>query len=133
MNMQPRSDIHERRQVELLVDTFYGKVRVDPLLGGVFNGIIGDRWPEHLAKMYRFWSTVLTNEGSYAGAPVRPHLDMPIGAAHFERWLQLFHAAVDELFEGPVAQLAHRNADRMAEMFQDRIARYREQPQSFIQ
>lgn len=133
MNSTQRTDILERRHIELLVDTFYGKVRVDPLLGGVFNGIIGDRWPEHLEKMYRFWGTVLTNEGSYTGTPVRPHLDMPIGAEHFGRWLQLFHATVDELFEGPVAQLAHRNADRMADMFQDRIARYRERPKDFIQ
>ena len=133
MNAEQRTDIHERLHIERLVDTFYGKVRVDPLLGGVFNGIIGDRWPEHLAKMYRFWGTLLINEGSYTGAPVRPHLDMPIGAEHFQRWLQLFHATVDELFEGPVAHLAHRNADRMAAMFQERIARYREQPQRFIQ
>lgn len=127
------TDIQHHDQIVQLVDTFYGKVRKDELLGGIFNGIIGDRWPEHLEKMHRFWGTVLINEGSYTGTPLRPHLDMPIGATHFQRWLQLFHATVDELFEGPVAQLAHRNADRMADMFQERIARYRERPQDFIQ
>lgn len=129
----PRADIRHHDHIVLLVDTFYGKVRNDELLGAIFNGIIGDRWPEHLEKMHRFWGTVLINEGSYTGTPLRPHLHMPIGAAHFARWLQLFHATVDELFEGPVAQLAHRNADRMADMFQERIERYRTRPQDFIQ
>lgn len=133
MTTAARTDIQHHDQIVQLVDTFYGKVRKDELLGGIFNGIIGDRWPEHLEKMHRFWGTVLINEGSYTGTPLRPHLDMPIGATHFQRWLQLFHATVDELFEGPVAQLAHRNADRMADMFQERIARYRTRPQDFIQ
>lgn len=133
MTPAPRADIRHHDHIVLLVDTFYGKVRNDELLGAIFNGIIGDRWPEHLEKMHRFWGTVLINEGSYTGTPLRPHLHMPIGAAHFARWLQLFHATVDELFEGPVAQLAHRNADRMADMFQERIERYRTRPQDFIQ
>lgn len=133
MTPAPRADIRHHDHIVLLVDTFYGKVRNDELLGAIFNGIIGDRWPEHLEKMHRFWGTVLINEGSYTGTPLRPHLHMPIGAAHFVRWLQLFHATVDELFEGPVAQLAHRNADRMADMFQERIERYRTRPQDFIQ
>ncbi len=133
MTPAPRADIRHHDHIVLLVDTFYGKVRNDELLGAIFNGIIGDRWPEHLEKMHRFWGTVLINEGSYTGTPLRPHLHMPIGAAHFARWLQLFHATVDELFEGPVAQLAHRNADRMADMFQERIERYRERPKDFIQ
>ncbi len=40
--------------VTLLVDSFYQKVRKDQLLGGIFNGVIQNRWPEHLEKMYRF-------------------------------------------------------------------------------
>ena len=133
MNPEARTDIQHRDHIVHLVDTFYGEVRKDALLGGIFNGVIGDRWPEHLAKMYRFWATVLINEASYAGAPLRPHLDMPIGPAHFQRWLELFHRTVDALYQGPVADLAKRNADRMAEMFQERITRYRDHPIQHIQ
>lgn len=133
MSSPGRTDIHDRRHIELLVDTFYGQVREDPMLGPIFNGVIGDRWPEHLEKMYRFWSTVLLNEGSYTGAPLRPHLPLPIGGPHFARWLQLFHGTVDRLYEGPVAALAKRNATRMATMFQDRIDLHRTRPQNFIQ
>ena len=133
MRSAPRTDIQHHDHIVLLVDSFYGRVRNDELLGGIFNGIIGDRWPEHLEKMHRFWGTVLINEGSYTGTPLRPHLHMPIGAAHFQRWLTLFLATVDDLFEGPVADLAKRNALRMADMFHERIERYRTRPQDFIQ
>jgi len=131
--MMERADISTPEHVSSLVDTFYGKVRVDPMLGGIFNGVIQDRWPEHMAKMYRFWGTVLINEGSYTGAPFRPHAGLPISEEHFARWLQLFHGTVDELFKGPVADLAHMNAERMAEMFLMRIERLRANPSTFIQ
>lgn len=131
--MSERSDISTAEHIRLLVDTFYGKVRVDQMLGGIFNGVIKDRWPEHMAKMYRFWGTVLITEGSYFGAPFRPHAGLPISEEHFARWLTLFHGTVDELFKGPVADLAHMNAERMAEMFMMRIERLREDPSAFIQ
>ncbi|MBP6311676.1 MAG: group III truncated hemoglobin [Flavobacteriales bacterium] len=128
-----RTDITTREHIEKLVDGFYAQVRIDPLLGGVFNGAIGDRWPEHLEKMYRFWGTVLLNEGSYNGAPFRPHATMPLEQKHFDRWLMLFHATVSEHFEGLVADLAHMNADRMAAMFMSKITMLRERPDKFIQ
>lgn len=131
--MSERIDISNAEHIRLLVDTFYGKVRVDQLLGGIFNGVIKDRWPEHLAKMYRFWGTVLITEGSYSGAPFRPHADLPITEEHFARWLTLFHGTVDELFKGPVADLAHMNAERMAEMFMTRLERLKDNPNAFIQ
>lgn len=131
--MSTKPDIRTPEHIRQLVDTFYDQVRVDPLLGGIFNGVIGDRWPEHLAKMYRFWGTVLVNEGSYTGAPFRPHATMPLEQKHFDRWLELFHGTVDTLFAGPVANLAHLNAVRMAEMFISRINLIRDQPEKFIQ
>ena len=127
------SDISTPEHIRALVGTFYDKVRVDPLLGGIFNGVIQDRWPEHLAKMYRFWGTVMINEGSYTGAPFRPHAGLPISEEHFARWLLLFHGTVDELFSGPVADLAHMNGERMAEMFLMRIERIRRDPSNYIQ
>ena len=60
--MADRKDISTMEDVKLLVDTFYGKIREDALLSPIFNGIIQDRWPAHLEKMYRFWQTVLLKE-----------------------------------------------------------------------
>ncbi|MFT3884047.1 MAG: group III truncated hemoglobin [Flavobacteriales bacterium] len=133
--MPPSSkpDISTPEHIRLLVDSFYGKVRVDPLLGGVFNSVIQDRWPQHLAKMYTFWGTILIGEQSYFGAPFRPHKELPVEQLHFDRWLLLFHATVKEHFHGPVADLAKSNAERMAAMFLERIAFHREHPERFLQ
>jgi hemoglobin len=131
--MSERPDISTPEHIRQLVDAFYGKVRVDPMLGGIFNGVIQDRWPEHLAKMYTFWGTVLIGEQSYQGAPFRPHKDLPVQQEHFDRWLVLFRSTVGGSFQGPVAELALTNAERMAAMFMERIGFYRDHPERFIQ
>lgn len=68
-----KQDILTIEDVKLLVNSFYDKIRRDELLGPVFNGIIQDRWPVHLEKMYRFWQTVLLQEHTYFGSPFLPH------------------------------------------------------------
>ena len=104
--------------IKLLVDTFYGKVREDDLLSDIFNNVIQDRWPQHLQKMYAFWQTVLLGEHTYYRSPFPPHAKLPVTAEHFDRWLNLFYATVDELFEGEKAKEAKWRASKMAEMFQ---------------
>lgn len=111
--------------IRLLVDTFYGKVKEDDLLGDVFNNVIQDRWPQHLEKMYTFWQTVLLGEHTYYGSPFPPHAQLPVTKKHFDRWLSLFYATLDELFEGEKAKEAKWRASKMAEMFQYKIDYYR--------
>lgn len=108
-----------------LVDTFYGKVREDQLIGPVFDERIKDRWPQHLAKMYTFWQTVLLGEHTYYGSPFPPHANLPVEKKHFDRWLSLFYATIEELFKGEKADEARWRADKMAAMFQMKISHYR--------
>lgn len=103
--------------IRFMVDTFYARVREDGLIGPIFNGRIGDRWPEHLEKMYRFWQTVLLEEHTYQGAPFRPHADLPVYLEHFERWVELFEQNLLEHFEGDKADEALERAGKMAKMF----------------
>lgn len=114
-------DIEGFKDVQLLVDQFYGKVQKDEILKDIFNNIIQDRWPEHLEKMYRFWETVLLNNHTYHGSPFRPHAKLPIDKQHFDRWLKLFHLTVDEHFNGEKAEEAKWRAGKMAQMFQYKI------------
>ncbi len=111
--------------IQLLVDVFYTKVRRDNLLGPIFNGVIRDRWPEHLKKMYTFWQTVLLGEHTYYGNPFMPHADLPVEKQHFDRWIELFYQTLEEEFEGEKANEAKWRATKMAEMFQYKIAHYR--------
>ena len=124
------NDIENLDDIKLVVDTFYGSIREDELLKGIFNNIIGDKWPQHLEKMYRFWQTVLLDEHTYQGSPFPPHAKMDLQWLHFERWLLLFGATVDGLFTGNRADRAKLQAKKMAEMFNYKIDYYRNNPSS---
>lgn len=114
--------------IKKLVDNFYGRIREDEILADIFNKIIQNRWPEHLEKMYRFWQTVLLEEHTYNGSPFLPHAQLPVNKEHFEKWLTLFYATVDEYFIGELADRAKWQGERMAQMFNMKIEHYRNNP-----
>lgn len=126
--MNDKKDIQTIEDIRILVDTFYGKVRVDVQLGGIFNGVIKDRWPEHLEKMYRFWQTVLLGEHTYLGSPFLPHARLPVEQTHFNAWLKLWFETIDNRFHGPNANKAKWQGDKMAIMFLSKIDYYRNNP-----
>ncbi|MCR8726124.1 group III truncated hemoglobin [Frigidibacter sp. ROC022] len=96
-----------------LVHRFYDKVRRDPALGPIFEARIGD-WGSHLDKMVAFWSSVALMTGKYHGAPVPKHAGLPVGWAHYDRWLALFRETTSEVC--PPAGAAHviERAERIA-------------------
>jgi hemoglobin len=107
--------------IERVVRGFYDKVRQDPLLGPVFDARIKD-WEPHLQKMCQFWSSVALMSGRYHGSPMTKHLPLPVDAAHFDRWLDLFRQTVRELC--PPAAQTHfiERAERIAESLELGIA-----------
>ena len=119
--MEERAQILNLDDIKLLVDTFYGKVQTDSLLGIVFHDRIEDRWPQHLEKMYKFWQTTLLGEHTYSGRPFPPHATLPVGHQHFVRWIALFTETVDELFTGEKADEAKWRASKIAEMFEAKV------------
>jgi len=123
--MNEAKEILSIGDIRQLVDSFYKKVRADDLLGPVFSSVIQDRWPEHLEKMYRFWQTVLLEEHTYFGSPFPPHANLPIGGAHFARWLALFYENIDTQFQGEKADEAKWRAEKMATLFQMKIEYYK--------
>jgi len=52
---------------------------------------------------------------------MRKHFPLPIGLAHFERWLALFAATVDAHFAGPTAALAKQQALHVGRGFATRL------------
>ena len=89
-DIQDRTGIDDR-MIRRLVDTFYGTIRRDPVLGPIFADRITD-WDEHLERMCAFWSSVVLMSGRYHGQPMAKHAPLPIDARHFDRWLALFEA-----------------------------------------
>ncbi|MGZ9114188.1 MAG: group III truncated hemoglobin [Brevundimonas sp.] len=104
-----------------LVDAFYDRVRLDPLIGPVFSDRIRD-WGPHLEQMKLFWSSVALMSGVYHGRPMPKHLPLPVDARHFDRWLELFEAAAADVC--PPAAAAHfiERARRIAESLELGIA-----------
>lgn len=127
MKEMEKKNILNLEDVKLLVDTFYDKVREDQLLAPIFNERIQDRWPEHMNKMYSFWQTVLLGEHTYSGSPFVPHAKLPVEHHHFQQWMDMFTATVDDLFIGEKAEEAKWRAGKMAEMFEYKIKAYRSQ------
>ena len=124
--MNETKDIITLDDIKQLVDSFYEKVRGDELIGVIFNERIGNRWPQHLEKMYTFWQTVLLGEHTYFGSPFPPHANLPVSHIHFERWMLLFNQTLDELFTGEKADEAKWRAAKMAEIFESKIEYYQD-------
>jgi hemoglobin len=102
--------------IALLVDRFYAKVRVDPILGPIFERVVRGKWELHLETMRNFWSSVMLTSGRYKGAPGPAHLRIKgVEPVMFDLWLQLFRETCDELFENEVAEAFRAKAVRIAE------------------
>jgi hemoglobin len=127
--MTQLKDITTLEDIKILVDTFYTKVQKDDFIGPIFNGKIGDRWPEHLEKMYRFWQTILLEVHTYNGSPFPPHKHLPVDKAHFDRWMEIFTETLDQLYTGATADEAKLRAKNMADMFNYKINYFRDADQ----
>jgi len=121
-----KTDIRSRKDIELLVNTFYEKVRKDSLLAPIFQNKIPGDWGPHLDTMYRFWNAALFNVREYTGNPLRKHWELSLQQEHFERWISLFYTTIDELFEGEISNDAKTKAMLMAHTFYHRMNIQRE-------
>lgn len=106
--------------ISLLVDEFYRRVRLDPVLGPIFDEAIGDRWDHHLPRMKSFWASVALNAGTYSGQPVPAHKKLTrVQQSHFARWLSMFQATLEETASTPEAvSYFMERASRIAESLQ---------------
>ena len=118
-------DICTREDCERLVRAFYGRALTDPIIGWLFTDIAKLDLEAHVPKIASFWETVLLGAQSYRGGAFAPHAMLHMKArlhrGHFERWLFLWHATVDELFAGARADLAKSHANRVANAFHGRL------------
>lgn len=106
--------------IDLLVETFYERVRADATLGPIFDTAIGDNWVPHLATMKNFWASVALNAGRYSGKPVPAHKKhTAIEKQHFEIWLSLFRATLEDTAPKPATVLYFmERAERIAKSLQ---------------
>jgi len=122
-----KRDIENKQDIQLLVDSFYEKVKADNVIGFIFNDIVKVDWSHHLPIMYDFWENTLFYTGSYVGNPMEVHKRLnqtvPLTSEHFQQWLQLFLGTVDELFAGEKAELAKQRGRSIATLIQLNLAK----------
>lgn len=112
--------LETRQDIEDLVDGFYDKVKNDDTIGFFFNDVAKVDWSHHLPKMYSFWETLLFGQISYKGNPMAIHFPInakvPMEKFHFEHWLKLWIATIEENFCGELADLAIYKAQNIANL-----------------
>ncbi|MCJ8291648.1 MAG: group III truncated hemoglobin [Crocinitomicaceae bacterium] len=113
--------IETRADINLLVTSFYTRVRKDDILGPIFNFIIPkDEWSNHFEKLTDFWETALFGVPKFKGNPILAHrnvdatMNHSIKQEHFGRWLNLWFETIDSLYTGERAQRAKNAARNMA-------------------
>ncbi|PHS05670.1 MAG: globin [Kordia sp.] len=113
------NDIQNRKDVALLVHTFYSKVRANDKLGPIFNKAITD-WEHHLEHLTDFWESQLFRKNTYEGNPLKMHVAIDkannnqITNDLFGLWLQFWIQTLDELFKGEKVDLAKNRARNIA-------------------
>lgn len=117
-----KKDITSREDIVQLVDRFYERAKSDDLIGPVFTEIVKVNWEKHLPVMYTFWENILFYTGGYEGNPLEIHRHLnravPLTAAHFFRWNELFATTVQEMFSGEKAALAIQRAMSISTVMQ---------------
>jgi hemoglobin len=106
----------DEAMIDRLVRTFYGRARLDPLIGPIFENRVHE-WEGHFGRLCAFWSSVALMSGRYHGQPMVAHLPLAIDTPHFDRWLEIFAATARDVCPPAAAShfldRAHRIADSL--------------------
>ena len=113
-----KPDIKSRADIEKFIGNFYEAVKPDKTIGFIFTEVVEMNWEKHIPVIVDFWETILLDNPVYKKNAMEVHYDLnkkiPLQKEHFTSWLQLFNAAVDNLFEGKIADLAKTRAKSIA-------------------
>jgi hemoglobin len=104
-------------EIAALVRRFYATARQDPVLGPVFDRAVDD-WDAHVAKVAAFWSSALLGVRGYRGNPLAEHAKHELDPAMFERWLAIWGATAEAMFEPEAADLLKVRAAMIARSLQ---------------
>lgn len=120
-----KHDIRNRDDIQLLLDSFYEKVKANEEIGPIFEEHAKLNWEKHLPRMYDFWETTLFGKAFFKGNPMEKQIalndQIPLLASHFKAWLSLWHTTVDELFEGSNAAAAKQKANNIAGLMEYKV------------
>ena len=115
-----KKDIETRQDIEKFIRSFYEKVIQDETIGIIFTEIVPMKWEHHIPLIVDFWESILLDNPVYTKNAMEIHYvlnkKIPLQRQHFDQWILLFCATVDNLFEGKIAALAKTRAKSIASL-----------------
>ena len=102
---------------------FYKKAIVDEEIGSFFvnelgNDLTSEDWIEHIELLADFWLAKLLGENSYIGNFIGAHIKLPhIKKESFTRWVELFSATADEVYEPNISKLFKKKGVQFSKQF----------------
>lgn len=123
--MDTKRDIETRQDIEKMLVKFYSTVKLDPVIGIIFNEIVPIVWEHHIPVITDFWETVLLDNPVYSKNAMAVHYSInniyPLHKKHFDAWLTIFNDTINGMYTGPVANLAKKRAAAIASLMQHKM------------
>lgn len=98
-----KKDITTYDDCLLLIENFYDKLLIDDQIAHFFTDL---NLEEHIPKVADFWAFILIDRPGYSNNMMTAHARLNLKEKDFERWLELFHETINDLFQGEKATLA---------------------------
>ena len=116
------NDIETREDIEKVLKSFYEKAFADETIGYIFKDVAKLDLFKHLPIIADFWEMMLLGnlnfQAKYGRSPMQRHIELnekePLQIKHFNQWLKIFYATIDENFAGEKADLAKFRAKAIA-------------------
>ena len=113
-----KSDLDSPEAIELMVESFYSRIKNDPRLSLIFFELGKVDLDMHLPHIKRYWGKLLLATPGYDRHTMNIHRALHkkvnLRPADFERWLALFMETIDDSFSGPLAKRAKKVASKVA-------------------
>ena len=131
--MVKKADIKSKKDIIQLVEHFYSAALPDPVIGFFFTQVSPIELDEHVMKVAEFWHAILfgydplsdSNASKSIKQLLKVHREVDMKAriqtGHFTRWLHLFFASIDALYEGERANALKDRATKMASSMSDAL------------
>jgi hemoglobin len=124
--VEVKPDLTGTGDVTFLVQEFYKKATVDPLIGTFFMEVVKLDWDKHVPLIVSFWDSLLFGRGSYSGNFLEAHLHLDrlkkIEPAHLDRWFSLWEQTVNDHFSGSKAEEAVSRAKNILEVMRYKLS-----------
>ncbi len=113
-----KNDISGRSDIEKLLQEFYTRAFADDLIGRFFTEVVPLNLETHIPRITDFWESIIFNTQGYRKNVMEVHQHIhhlsSIKKEHLDRWLKIFHATIEERFEGNRATLMKHRATSIA-------------------